>query len=54
MPTSDSQNFLESSRKLFRYYKGLGEKAMAQLNDEQVLHKPNEASNSIALRPVWV
>lgn len=49
MPTPDSQNFLESSRKLFRYYKGLGEKAIAQLNDEQVLRKPNEASNSIAL-----
>lgn len=43
------KEFLESARKLFRYYKGLGDKAIAQLNDEQVLHKPNEASNSIAL-----
>lgn len=44
-----SQNFLESSLKLFRYYKGLGEKAIAQLDHKQVLQKPNEASNSIAL-----
>ena len=49
MPVSNEQNFLESSIKLFRYYKGLGEKAIAQLNDEQVLRKPNDASNSIAL-----
>ncbi|NOT75059.1 MAG: DUF1572 family protein [Cyclobacteriaceae bacterium] len=42
-------NFLSSSIKLFRYYKGLGEKAMDQLNDEQVLTQPNPASNSIAL-----
>jgi len=49
MSTPDSQNFLDSSLKLFRYYKGLGEKAIAQLDDQQVLRKPNEASNSIAL-----
>jgi hypothetical protein len=42
-------NFLESSIKLFRYYKKLGEGAIAQLNHEQVLAKPNELSNSIAL-----
>lgn len=42
-------NLLESSIKLFRYYKGLGEKAIHQLNDEQVLAQPNDASNSIAL-----
>lgn len=49
MSTPDASNFLESTLKLFRYYKGLGEKAIGQLNDEQVLRKPNEASNSIAL-----
>jgi hypothetical protein len=49
MSTSIEENFLISARKLFRYYKGLGEKAIGQLNDEQVLEKPNEASNSIAL-----
>lgn len=46
---NNDQNFLESARKLFRYYKGLGEKAIAQLSDEQVLVQPNAASNSIAL-----
>ena len=49
MSQSNDQNFLESSIKLFRYYKKLGEGAMAQLNDEQGLQKPNELSNSIAL-----
>ena len=43
------QNFLSSAGKLFRYYKGLGEKAIAQLDDQQVLIQPNDASNSIAL-----
>src|SRR5690242_17516399 len=42
-------NFLESSIKLFQYYKGLGDKAISQLTDEQVLFQPNESSNSIAL-----
>ena len=41
--------FLESAIKLFRYYKKLGEGAMVQLSDEEVLFKPNQASNSIAL-----
>ena len=45
----DRGNFLESSLKLFRYYQSLGEKAIAQLSDEEVLRKPNEESNSIAL-----
>jgi hypothetical protein len=49
MSSTIEGNFLESSIKLFRYYKGLGEKAMAQLTDEQLMVKPNEASNSIAL-----
>jgi hypothetical protein len=41
--------FLESAIKLFHYYKKLCEGAIAQLTDEEVLRKPNEASNSIAL-----
>jgi len=49
MSQSNDQNFLESARKLFRYYKKLGEGAIAQLNDEELLRQPNEASNSIAL-----
>ena len=46
---STDENFLESSRKLFRYYKAQGEKAIAQLNDAQINQRPNEASNSISL-----
>jgi Protein of unknown function (DUF1572) len=49
MQNSNDQVFLESAIKLFHYYKKLGEGAMAQLADEEVLHKPNVASNSIAL-----
>jgi hypothetical protein len=49
MSRSTDQIFLESSIKLFRYYKKLGEGAMAQLSDEQVMTRPHDASNSIAL-----
>ena len=48
MNTLESE-FLSSSIKLFRYYKKLGEGAIAQLNDAEVIARPNEASNSIAL-----
>jgi Protein of unknown function (DUF1572) len=44
MQKSNDEIFLESAIKLFRYYKKLGEGAIAQLTDEEVLHKPNEAS----------
>jgi hypothetical protein len=43
------KNFLPGTKKLFQYYKTLGEKAIAQLNDEQINWRPNEASNSVAL-----
>ncbi|MBS1507035.1 MAG: DUF1572 family protein [Bacteroidetes bacterium] len=49
MSKPSDQLFLESAIKLFRYYKKLGEGAMAQLSDHEVLIKPNQASNSIAL-----
>ncbi len=49
MSKSNDQVFLESSLKLFRYYKKLGEGAIAQLSDKEISIKPNEASNSIAL-----
>lgn len=35
--------------KRFQYYKELGEKTMAQLNDEQMFWQYNEESNSIAV-----
>jgi Protein of unknown function (DUF1572) len=49
MSSSEQGHFLQSSLKIFRDYKALGEKAIAQLSDEEVLHKPNAESNSIAL-----
>ena len=42
------QNFLESSIALFRYYKMLGEKAIAQVSDTALFWQSNEDSNSIA------
>lgn len=49
MSPSNEQTFLESASKLFRYYKKLGEGAIAQLSDKEILMRPNDASNSIAL-----
>ena len=42
------QKFLISTRKLFEYYKSLGDKSIAQVTDEEINWRPNEASNSIA------
>ena len=41
--------FLQSVLKRFREYKTLGEKTFAQLEENEMLFAPNEASNSIAL-----
>lgn len=41
--------YLTNIRKLFRQYKELGEKAMAQVNGEQMHWKPEENSNSISI-----
>ncbi|MEI9919526.1 MAG: DUF1572 family protein [Bacteroidota bacterium] len=48
-PNTLNSEFLTGAIKLFRYYKKLGEGAIAQLNDEDILKRPNEASNNIAL-----
>jgi hypothetical protein len=40
--------YLESVKKQFQYYKMLGEKAIAQLEDEQLFVMANEDTNSIA------
>lgn len=45
----NTSTYLTNTKKLFQYYKGLGEKAIAQLSDEHINWKPNEASNSVAL-----
>ncbi|TGD59413.1 DUF1572 family protein [Flavobacterium humi] len=41
--------YLESSKRLFLYYKTLGEKAMGQLEPEQLFTVVNEDTNSIAV-----
>lgn len=42
-------SYLESIKKQFLYYKMLGEKAMEQLQEEQLFWQYNEESNSIAI-----
>lgn len=48
-------NFLESAKKQFEYYKLLGEKTFAQLTDEQLFQQCNEESNSIGtiVKHLW-
>lgn len=41
--------FLKSMDRQFRYYKSLGEKAMAQLEEQQLFIQPNADTNSIAM-----
>ncbi len=45
---SANQSYLESARKQFLYYKTLGEKAIDQLEPEQLFIAVNEDTNSIA------
>ena len=44
-----NNEFLESTKRLFLYYKTLGEKAMDQLEPEQLFVAVNENTNSIAV-----
>lgn len=41
--------YLENIKKLFNYYKGLGEKAIEGLASEELVYRQNENSNSIAV-----
>lgn len=43
------ESYLNSVQKQFKYYKMLGEKAMEQLEEEQLFRQYNEESNSIAI-----
>lgn len=43
------ESYLNSVVKQFKYYKMLGEKAMEQLQEEQLFWQHNEESNSIAI-----
>lgn len=42
-------SYLEGTIKQFEYYKSLGDKAMAQITEEQLFWSPNAESNSIAV-----
>src|SRR5580704_4789136 len=42
-------SYLEDSLTLFRYYKNLVERAIAQLTDDELLATPDSESNSIAI-----
>lgn len=52
---NDNQMFLESAKKMFLYYKTLGEKAIDQVATEQLFVSFNEDSNSIAtiVKHMW-
>ena len=41
--------YIESIQKRFLYYKGVGERAMKQLKEEQLFFKPSIESNNIAI-----
>ncbi len=49
MPTSLINNFLQSTRKQFTYYKMLGDKTFAQLPDEDLFWQSPSENNSIAI-----
>lgn len=50
MDKGNAENFLETARKQFEYYKKLGEGAMSQIsNEEQLFWTPNENCNSVAV-----
>src|SRR3989344_8126914 len=46
---NSQQSYLTSAKRQFNYYKTLGEKAMDQLEPDQLFSVPNEDSNSIAV-----
>jgi hypothetical protein len=49
METTTGQNFLDTARALFSYYRDLGDKALAQINSDQIHWQPSPESNSIAV-----
>jgi hypothetical protein len=49
MPLRFTTFYLEDSLELFRYYKGLTERAMAQVTDQQLTEVLDQEMNSIAL-----
>lgn len=49
MTTLPFDNYLESVRRLFRYYKSLGESAFGQLSSEELHFQASPESNNIAV-----
>ncbi len=49
MEASHQLNYLDSARKLFQYYRELGDKALAQIGDEHIHWQPSPESNSVAI-----
>jgi len=49
MPLEFTTSYLKDSLDLFRYYKKLGERAMAQVSDEQLFAELGDGTNSIAI-----
>ncbi|GAB5538674.1 MAG: DUF1572 domain-containing protein [Salibacteraceae bacterium] len=49
MSASAPQNFLNSTHRLFEYYRSLGAKTFDQLSDDQLFWKPDPEANSIAI-----
>lgn len=49
MPLEFTTSYLKDSLDLFRYYKKLTERAMAQVSDEQLFEELEEGGNSIAI-----
>jgi Protein of unknown function (DUF1572) len=47
--SSVGKDFLQTAIKRLKYYKDLGDKTFAQLNDWDFHYQPNEESNSIAI-----
>ena len=43
------ENYLDSAKRQFLYYRSLGQKTFNQLSDEELFWQYNEASNSIAV-----
>ncbi len=48
MTSTIAQNYLDATRKLFYYYKSLGDKALAQLDEEKIHFRFDENSNNVA------
>ena len=50
-----ASSYLEATRKQFQYYKQLGERAFAQVADDQLQWQPHAESNSIAtiIKHLW-